>query len=289
MDGGADEGGGHGGGGAAAAAQDGGATNGEARLGGPLAPSPAEVAAAGGSAVEMAEALSQRGTLFSGGTHQANQLYNVQADIHTLLDAHFQGVRSRTRTVLDEQREKLCRSINTDLKDALRTHQVALQAMDAFKRNLMGGKLMAGRGGRGRGGGRGAPPPWSKAKTGPRARQREGLRGRRGQLCTRQGEAEAAAGAPAASDAAPPPSAAEGALLARAEGRGVSRRTSRWCSRSWAARATRWRTTRPPPLGPRQRRRWPWRPPTSDVRTTAARVVDLLYVDAHRIATKNYG
>jgi hypothetical protein len=31
----------------------------------------------------------------------------VQADLHTLLDAHFNSISGRTRTILNEQREKL--------------------------------------------------------------------------------------------------------------------------------------------------------------------------------------
>jgi hypothetical protein len=88
------------------------------------------------SAAEIAEALSSRGTLFSAGSHQANQAYNVQTDLHTLVDQHFRTARQRTRIILDEQREKLCRSLNTDLKAALRANQLSTNAMDAFKRKL---------------------------------------------------------------------------------------------------------------------------------------------------------
>ena len=45
--------------------------------------------------VEIAEALSSRGTLFSAGSHQNNQVYNVQADLHTLIDSHFNAIGPR--------------------------------------------------------------------------------------------------------------------------------------------------------------------------------------------------
>lgn len=83
--------------------------------------------------VVMAEALSSRGTLFSAGSHRANQAYNLQADLHTLIDSHFNSVKMRARVILNEHREKLCRSLNTDLKAALRAKdkqktQTALKA-----------------------------------------------------------------------------------------------------------------------------------------------------------------
>ena len=91
----------------------------------------------GASSVEIAEALSSRGTLFSAGSHQANQAYNVQADLHTLLDTHFNAISTRTRTILNEQREKLCRSLNTDLKAALRENALSSKTIDAFRDRLM--------------------------------------------------------------------------------------------------------------------------------------------------------
>ena len=88
------------------------------------------------AAVEIAEALSSRGTLFSAGSHQFNQAYNVQADLHTLIDSHFTAVSARARTILNEQREKLCRSLNTDLKAALRENALSSHAVDAFRDRL---------------------------------------------------------------------------------------------------------------------------------------------------------
>ena len=87
------------------------------------------------SSVDIAEELSSRGTLFSAGSHQANQIYNVQADLHTLIDTHFNSVSNRSRTILNEQREKLCRSLNTDLKAALRDEQKR-RAANAFANML---------------------------------------------------------------------------------------------------------------------------------------------------------
>ena len=83
-------------------------------------------------AAALAETQSVRGTLFTSGSHRANQAYNVQADLHTLIDAHFMSVRARTRVILNEQREKLCRSLNTDLKAALRADQLHSNALASF-------------------------------------------------------------------------------------------------------------------------------------------------------------
>ena len=52
---------------------------------------------------ELAESRSTRGTLFTGASHNENQAYNVQADLHTLLDTHFTSLRKSTMAILDEQ------------------------------------------------------------------------------------------------------------------------------------------------------------------------------------------
>lgn len=90
-----------------------------------------------GGVKEQAEAQSERGTLFSADNHRENQAYNLQADLHTLIDTHFTNVRSRTRVILNEQREKLCRSLNTDLKAALRENALKTSAVDAFREKLL--------------------------------------------------------------------------------------------------------------------------------------------------------
>ena len=57
--------------------------------------------------------------------------------MHTLIDAHFNAVSARTRIILNEQREKLCRSLNTDLKAALRDYAYTASAVDAFRDKLV--------------------------------------------------------------------------------------------------------------------------------------------------------
>lgn len=51
----------------------------------------------------MLFAVVPAGTRFSAGSHQANQAYNVQADLHSLVDAHFNALSTRTSTILNEQ------------------------------------------------------------------------------------------------------------------------------------------------------------------------------------------
>jgi len=95
---------------------------------------------AGGSAArsnaEIAQQRSTRGTLFTASGHSENQAYNLQADFHSLLDMHFRTVRKSTINILQEQREKLTRGVNTDLKAALRGHVLASSSVAAFKASV---------------------------------------------------------------------------------------------------------------------------------------------------------
>jgi len=79
------------------------------------------------------EAVSLNGARFAAGSHVENQAYNLQADMSTLLDSHFDTIRRATTQILDEQKEKVCRSLATDLKAALRDHVLTAQGVDAFK------------------------------------------------------------------------------------------------------------------------------------------------------------
>jgi len=88
------------------------------------------------SKAEIAEQRSTRGTLFTAASHNENQAYNLQADFHSLLDMHFRTVRKSTINILQEQREKLTRGVNTDLKAALRGHVLASSSVAAFKASV---------------------------------------------------------------------------------------------------------------------------------------------------------
>uniref|UniRef100_A0A7S2IQL4 Ion transport domain-containing protein n=1 Tax=Haptolina brevifila TaxID=156173 RepID=A0A7S2IQL4_9EUKA len=72
-------------------------------------------------------------TLFTEESHSDNQAYNVQADFHSLLDMHFRTVRKATFNTMEEQREKLCRGVNTDLKAALRQQALSHAAVNALR------------------------------------------------------------------------------------------------------------------------------------------------------------
>jgi len=84
----------------------------------------------------LQQARSRRGTCFESASHTENQAYNLQADMATLLESHFASIRYASQQILDEQREKLCRSLHTDLKAALRDHVLTTAGVDAFKQAM---------------------------------------------------------------------------------------------------------------------------------------------------------
>ena len=73
------------------------------------------------------ESQSQRGTRFTGPGHENNQAYNLQADMATLLDMHFDAIKGAAVQIMEEQNERLCRSLSTDLQVAL--HKRELEKM----------------------------------------------------------------------------------------------------------------------------------------------------------------
>ena len=72
---------------------------------------------------EQWESLSQRGTRFTGPDHENNQAYNLQADMATLLDMHFDAIKGAAVQIMEEQNERLCRTLSTDLRVALKKHE----------------------------------------------------------------------------------------------------------------------------------------------------------------------
>ena len=62
----------------------------------------------------------------------------MQADLSKLVDAHFSNVRLRSHTILTEQREKLSRSLSTDLNAALRSARLEENVISALRENVRG-------------------------------------------------------------------------------------------------------------------------------------------------------